>query len=413
MTKSIQIIGILAILPLFTMGLATNFLIQSVEAYVDPAAGRDLDRDMVCRSGQVLVYHFNNRAYTCTSASGAATWAQYGIAEIVKVDGERIEPTTERVDRGDFAKRSEETVRAAELDAIRQKVADGERLTISEQRTLNRAYEKQISMDIIEEREGRSGPGTGSQTGSILQSVKQNTVSQTFTSVVDPGMGHEDHQIAIILPPSDNVYIGRMSFSASEPVQYVMLMSPVGPELSNGQPIWTPDGGETNYPMVLVDEGLRSGGWFFAGNALALHTMGTEPFTATVSAVFSEVAPGEYPRGTVTAGTIQSIPDPGIGHEDHSIALILPPRDIPYQGGIMAYSASETIQLVGLHGPLAPGEDQGQMTWTADGETIYALTLIPDEDNMGVWNTFSGNALAVHTMNPDGFTVSFVTGGLH
>jgi len=283
MTKSIQIIGILAILPLFTMGLATNFLIQSVEAYVDPAAGRDMDRDMVCRSGQVLVYHFNNRAYTCTSASGAATWAQYGIAEIVKADGERIEPTTERIDRGDFAKRSEETVRAAELDAIRQKVADGERLTISEQRTLNRAYEKQISMDIIEEREGRSGPETGGQTGSMMQSTKQNTVSQTFTSVQDPGMGHESHQIAIILPPSDNVYIGRMSFSASEPVQYVMLMSPVGPELSNGQPIWTPDGGETNYPMVLVDEGLRSGGWFFAGNALALHTMGTEPFTATVS----------------------------------------------------------------------------------------------------------------------------------
>ena len=76
----------------------------------------------------------------------------------------------------------------------------------------------------------------------------------------------------------------------------------------------------------------------------------------------------------------------------------------------MAYSASETIQLVALHGPLAPGEDQGQMTWTADGETTYALTLILDEDNMGVWNTFSGNALAVHTMNPDGFTVSFVTG---
>jgi len=251
MTKSIQIIGILAILPLFTMGLATNFLIQSVEAYVDPNAGRNLDADMVCRSGQVLVYHFNNRAYTCTSASGAATWAQYGIAEIVKVDGERIEPTTERIDRGDFAKRSDEAMRMAELEAIKQKVEDGERLSTGEQRTLKRSYEKELSMAMIEEREGRTGPGTGSQTGSMMQSTKQNTVSQTFTSVVDPGMGHEDHQIAIILPPSDNVYIGRMSFSASEPVQYVMLMSPVGPELNNGQPIWTPDGGETNYPIKV------------------------------------------------------------------------------------------------------------------------------------------------------------------
>ena len=413
MTKSLQILGILALIPLFTMGLATNFEFQSVEAYDDPAAGRNMDADMVCRSGQVLVYHFNNRAYTCTSANGAAQWAQYGIAEIVMADGERLEPTTERVDRGDFAKRSEEAMRQTELDAIRQKVADGERLTVSEQRTLNRAYEAQISKEIIVEREGRSGPETGGTTGSILQSAKQNTVSQTFTSVQDPGLGHESHQLAIILPPSENVYIGRLSFSASVPVQYVMLMAPVGPEDSRGQPIWTPDGGETNYPLVLVDDGLKSGGYFFAGNALALHTMSPEPFTATVSVVYSEVAPGVYPRGTVTAGTVHSIPDPGIGHEEHSIALILPPRDIPYQGGVIAYAASEQIQLVALHGPLAPGEDQGQAIWTPDGETKYALTLIQDEDNMGVWSTFSGNALAFHTMNPDGFTVSYVTGGLH
>ncbi len=413
MTKSLQILGILALIPLFTMGLATNFEFQSVEAYDDPAAGRNLDADMVCRSGQVLVYHFNNRAYTCTSANGAAQWAQYGIAEIVREDGETLEPTTERVDRGDFAKRSDEAMRKAELDAIKQKVEDGERLTTSEQRTLKKAYEKEVSMAMIEQREGRSGPETGGTTGSILQSAKQNTVSQTFTSVQDPGEGHESHQLAIILPPSENVYIGRLSFSASVPVQYVMLMAPVGPEDSRGQPIWTPDGGETNYPLVLVDDGLKSGGYFFAGNALALHTMSPEPFTATVSVVYSEVAPGVYPRGTVTAGTVHSIPDPGIGHEEHSIALILPPRDIPYQGGVIAYAASEQIQLVALHGPLAPGEDQGQAIWTPDGETKYALTLIQDEDNMGVWSTFSGNALAFHTMNPDGFTVSYVTGGLH
>jgi hypothetical protein len=242
---------------------------------------------------------------------------------------------------------------------------------------------------------------------------KQLTLSQTITSVQDPAVGHEGHQIIIVLPPSEDVYIGRMSFSASMPIQYIMLMSPVGPDDSRGQPVWSPDGGVTNYPMVIVDEGLKSGGYFFAGNALALHTMSPEPFTSTVSAVYTKVAPGEYPRGTVTAGTVHSGPDPGIGHEEHSLALILPPREIPYQGGVMAYSASERVQLVALHGPLLPGEDKGQMIWTPDGETKYALTLIEDLDNMGVWNTFSGNALAVHTMNPDGFTVSYVTGGLH
>jgi len=327
MTKSIQIIGILAILPLFTMGLATNFLIQSVEAYVDPAAGRNLDRDMVCRSGQVLVYHFNNRAYTCTSAGGAATWAQYGIAEIVKVDGERIEPTTERVDRGEFAKRSEEKMRISEIETIKQKVEDGERLSTGEQRTLKRSYEKELSMQIIEEREARPDVATG--TTSMLQNVpKQQTSSQTLTSVTDAGMGHGDHQLAIILPPSENVYIGRLSFSASEPVQYVMLLGPLGPGEDKGQPIWSPDG-ETKYSLVIVDDGLKSGGYFFAGNALALHTMNPTPFTATVSVVYTEVAPGVYPRGTVTAGTIDSMPDPGVGHEGHSLAIILPPRDIP------------------------------------------------------------------------------------
>jgi hypothetical protein len=104
--------------------------------------------------------------------------------------------------------------------------------------------------------------------------------------------------------------------------------------------------------------------------------------------------------------------DPGIGHEDHSIALILPPRDIPYQGGVVSYSASEDVQLVALVGPLADDEILGQPTWTADGETHYALTLIEGSD-MGVWNTFSGNALALHTPNSDGFTATYTLAGLH
>jgi len=106
-------------------------------------------------------------------------------------------------------------------------------------------------------------------------------------------------------------------------------------------------------------------------------------------------------------------PDAGIGHEDHSLALILPPREIPYQGGTIAYTATENIQLVALHGPLALGEDRGQAIWSPDGETKYALTLIETNSNNGVWTTFSGNALALHTMNPEGFTATYAIGGLH
>ena len=164
--------------------------------------------------------------------------------------------------------------------------------------------------------------------------------------------------------------------------------------------------------MTLVDNGQRSGGWFFAGNALALHTMNDTPFTASYSIAYAEVEPGVHDRGTVKTGTVTSVQDPGIGHENHSLALILPPRDIPYQGGVVSYSASENIQLVALIGPLDEGDDMGQAIWTPDGETKYALTIF-DGGKMGVWNSFNGNALALHTMNPDGFTATFTLAGIH
>jgi hypothetical protein len=101
-----------------------------------------------------------------------------------------------------------------------------------------------------------------------------------------------------------------------------------------------------------------------------------------------------------------------MGHEQHSLALVLPPRDIPYSGGVISYSASENIQLVALIGPLDEGDDMGQTIWTPDGETKYALSIV-DGGKMGVWNTFSGNALALHSMNPDGFTATYTLAGLH
>ena len=105
------------------------------------------------------------------------------------------------------------------------------------------------------------------------------------------------------------------------------------------------------------------------------------------------------------AGTLVSVQDPGLGHETHQIAIILPPSDKVYKG-LLSYSASEPIQLVALHGPLAEGEDRGQPIWTPDGETKFALTFVDNESQMGTW-AFAGNALAVHTLNEETFTVSY------
>jgi hypothetical protein len=74
--------------------------------------------------------------------------------------------------------------------------------------------------------------------------------------------------------------------------------------------------------------------------------------------------------------------------------------------GTLTYSASESVQLVALTGPLAEGEDRGQSIWTPDGKTKFALTIVDPQTSSGTWN-FAGNALAVHTKNTDPFTVSF------
>ncbi len=225
------------------------------------------------------------------------------------------------------------------------------------------------------------------------------TVTKTVTSDTDPGIGHEKHQLAIILPPSDKVYKGILTFDASEPIQLVSLHGPLAEGEDKGQPIWTTDG-ETKFGLTFLDKKQSAGSWMFTGNAIAVHTTKTEPFTVTYTVSYMEKKPGE----TVMSGTATSEQDPGIGHESHQLAVLLPPSEKPYTG-ILTYTASEPIQLVSLHGPLAEGEDKGQPIWTTDGETKFGLTFVKSE-SAGTW-TFTGNALAVHTMKTEPFTISY------
>jgi hypothetical protein len=125
----------------------------------------------------------------------------------------------------------------------------------------------------------------------------------------------------------------------------------------------------------------------------------TEP---TPEPSVSELKP--HSRKTMT-GTITSVQDPGQGHDSHQLAIILPPSNQTYSG-ILTYSASESVQLVALHGPLAEGEDVGQAIWTTDGKTKYALTLVDPKTSTGSWE-FAGNALAVHAETNEPFTVSY------
>jgi hypothetical protein len=225
------------------------------------------------------------------------------------------------------------------------------------------------------------------------------TISGSLESVQDPGIGHEGHQLAIILPPSENIYSGTLEYNATESVQLVALHGPLEEGQDMGQPIWTTDG-ETKFALTFVDNQTANGTWNFAGNALAIHTKNPEPFTVDYSVDYSESSPSDL----VISGTMQSMQDPGLGHEGHQIIIILPPGE-NVNSGTLAYSASEPIQLVSLNGPLKKGQEMGKTIWTPDGETNYELTFVDPENNMGTW-VFSGNALAVHTKNQEQFTAS-------
>ena len=96
------------------------------------------------------------------------------------------------------------------------------------------------------------------------------------TSVQDPGIGHESHQLAVLLAPSENTYSGTLLYDASENIQLVTLRGPIGDDEKPSK-TWTPDG-ETIFELTFVDPNNAKGEWAFSGNALAVHTMYTNTF---------------------------------------------------------------------------------------------------------------------------------------
>lgn len=114
------------------------------------------------------------------------------------------------------------------------------------------------------------------------KTLKKIQFTQTLTSMQDPGQGHESHQLAIVLSPNKGaIYDGSITYTASEPVQIVILHE-INKDDAKGQPTWTVDG-NTIFGLTLVDPGTSAGSYEFTGAALALHTKNTNKFTATVS----------------------------------------------------------------------------------------------------------------------------------
>ncbi|MDH3500940.1 MAG: hypothetical protein OEL69_00315 [Nitrosopumilus sp.] len=113
-------------------------------------------------------------------------------------------------------------------------------------------------------------------------SRKKIHFTQTITSTQDPAIGHEKHQLAMILSPNQGtIYDGSITFSSSEPVQIIVLHE-INENDAKGQPIWSIDG-KTIYGLSLVDLDKKSDSFEFTGAALAFHSPHSKEFTVTVS----------------------------------------------------------------------------------------------------------------------------------
>jgi hypothetical protein len=113
-------------------------------------------------------------------------------------------------------------------------------------------------------------------------STKKINFTKTITSSQDPGHGHENHQLALILSPNrGTLYDGSITFTSNEPVEIVVLHE-INSNDAKGQPTWTIDG-NTVYAISVIDPKTKSGSFEFTGAALALHSLNSKEFTSTVS----------------------------------------------------------------------------------------------------------------------------------
>jgi hypothetical protein len=112
--------------------------------------------------------------------------------------------------------------------------------------------------------------------------IKKIQFTQTLTSSQDLGQGYDSEQMAIILSPNNGtLYSGSLTYTASEPVQIIILHQ-IDKTDAKGQPTWTVDG-NTIFAETVVDLGTNAGSYAFTGAAVGLHSTNSAAFTATVS----------------------------------------------------------------------------------------------------------------------------------
>jgi hypothetical protein len=120
-------------------------------------------------------------------------------------------------------------------------------------------------------------------------------------------------------------------------------------------------------------------------------------------------------------GTVTSAPDPLPGHSSHQAAMILPPKsDGTVYSGTLTFTATKKVEVLVLHdmkanyNQTANSDTFGEMLSAPlppDNKTTVAISLIiPDYGSTPAPSAsipFTGNAIALHTLNGDQFAASY------
>ena len=117
------------------------------------------------------------------------------------------------------------------------------------------------------------------------------------------------------------------------------------------------------------------------------------------------------------SGVVSSTQDPLLGHEKHTIAMILPPRpDGAVYTGVLTYSSSKPVETVVLHAFNLPNTTQvpadfGSLSVSPFGKGQVAVSVITPPTGSSPTNSasvpFAGNAVVLHNLKGVKFVADY------
>jgi hypothetical protein len=174
---------------------------------------------------------------------------------------------------------------------------------------------------------------------------------------------------------------------------------------------------------ILVGSSIINGSQFThraLAQAATTTTPGASAGAASQTAAPRPAAGGGTPpvgKSFTWSGVVSSTQDPLLGHEKHTIAMILPPRpDGAVYTGVLTYSSSKPVETVVLHAFNLPNSTQvpadfGSLSVSPFGKGQVAVSVITPPTGSSPTNSasvpFAGNAVALHNLKGVKFVATY------